>query len=149
MLMPHLKVLENRGLIRIFTRQALAPGTLWREEMQSEISNSVAAILLVTPEYLESDDIREGQLTQLLSRAKDHGTAILPLLVKPSMFSTVPELSRFLPFNPISKTLDEPKTLIEMVRPGEKERFLVSVAKAVQEEVHHRRADSGGDLHVV
>lgn len=143
MLMPNLKVLENQGLIRIFTRKALAPGTLWREEIQSEIANSVAAILLVTPDYLASDDIMEGQLPQLLSRAKDHGTAILPLLVKPSMFSTIPELSRFQPFNPTTKTL------IEMGRPGERERFLVSVAKAVQDEVRHRRTDSGGDLHVV
>jgi hypothetical protein len=75
----------------------------------------------------------EDQLPLLLDRAESEGTAILPLLVRPSLFYTLPHLYRFKAFNPTSKTL------IEMERPGEKERFLVSVAEAVQEVVRYRR----------
>lgn len=141
MLMLQLKVIENQGLIRIFTHEALPPGTLWQQEARIEISNAVAAILLVTPDYLASEDLMENQLPQLLARAHEQsGTAILPLLVRPSMFSSVPHLYRFKPFNPT------PKTLIEMERPGEKERFLVTVAQAVQEEVRRRQAGRGGGI---
>lgn len=138
--MRHLEVLENQGLIRIFTHEALPPGTLWQEVTQFEISNTAAAILLVTPDYLASRALMEDQLPHLLARAKvENRTAILPLLVKPSLFSSIPHLYRFKPFNPT------PKTLIEM-RLGEKERFLVSVAEAVQEEVRRRRMGGSGDL---
>ena len=137
--MRHLKVLENQGLIRIFVREALPPGALWLEITQSEISSAAVAILLVTPDYLESRALMKDQLPLLLDRAKKAGATIMPLLVKPSLFHSLPHLRQFKPFNPTSKTL------IEM-RAGEKEKFLVSVAEAVQEEVRRRHAGSGGDI---
>jgi len=140
MLMRHLEVLENQRMIRIFTHEALPPGALWQEVAQVEMSNAVAAILLVTPDYLASRALAESQLPQLLARAEaEDETAILPLLVKPSLFHSLPHLYRFKAFNPTSKTL------IEM-RAGERERFLVSVAEAVQEEVRRRRAGRAGDV---
>lgn len=140
MLMRHLEVLENQRMIRIFAYEALPPGTLWQEVVRVEISNAVAAILLVSPDYLSSRALAENQLPQLLAQAEaEDGTAILPLLVKPSLFYSLPHLYRFKPFNPT------PKTLIEM-RAGEKERFLVSVAEAVQEEVRRRRTGRAGDV---
>jgi hypothetical protein len=102
MLMPHLKVFENQKLIRIFTHDALRPGTLWLDATKSAIA---AAILLVTPSYLASENLIADQLPQLLARAEQGGTVILPLLVKPSLFERVPELYRFKPFNSTPKTL--------------------------------------------
>jgi TIR domain-containing protein len=140
MLMPHLNLLENQRSIRIFTHEALPPGTLWQEVTQVAISNAAAAILLVTPDYLASRALMKDQLPYLLARAEEKDrTAILPLLVKPSLFHTLPHLYRFKPFN------STPKTLIEM-RPAEKGRFLVAVAEAVLEEVRRRQAGSAGDL---
>ena len=137
--MRHLKVLQNQGLIRIFIREALPPGARWLEITQSEISSAAAAILLVTPDYLESRALMKDQLPLLLDRAKRVGTTIMPLLVKPSLFYSLPHLHQFKPFNPTSKTL------IEM-RAGEKEKFLVSAAEAIQEEVRRRHAGSGADI---
>lgn len=101
--MLQLQVLENRGIVRIFTREALPPGTLWQEETEIEISNTAAAILLVSPDYLASKDLMEDQLPRLLARAQEEdGTAILPLLVRPSLFSDLPYIYRFKPFKPYS-----------------------------------------------
>jgi hypothetical protein len=138
LLIRHLSVLDNQKLIKIFTVQAVPPGRLWEEITQAEISSAAVAILLVTPAYLESRALMEHELPSLLVRAAEDGTTIMPLLVKPSLFYSLPHLYRFKEFNPT------PKTLIEM-RAGEKDRFLVSVAEAVQEEVRRRRA-SGGDI---
>jgi hypothetical protein len=139
MLMRHLKVIENQHLIRIFAHDTLRPGARWQEAARSEIAQAAAAILLVTPDYLASPAIMADEIPRLLARAEEHGAAILPLLVKPSLIGSVPQLYRFKAFNPTDKTL------IEM-RPGEKERFLVSVAEAVQEVVLDRRTGRGGDL---
>lgn len=141
MLMRHLRLLKNQNIIRVFTHAALPVGALWQQEVEIEISNAAAAILLVTPDYLESDDLMENQVPRLLARAEEQGgTLILPLLVAPSLFETLPHLFRFKPFN------DPSKTLVEMARPGEKDRFLVTVAQAVQEAIRHRQAGSAGDM---
>lgn len=141
LLLRHLKVLENNQEIRIFTAQAVPPGALWQEVGESEISSAAVAILLVTPDYLASRALMENELPRLLARAAEAGTSIMPLLVKPSLFFSLPHLYRFKPFNPT------PKTFIEM-RPGEKERFLVSVAEAVREEVRRRHTGGDGDIHL-
>lgn len=136
MLLRHLRVLEHQGL-RIFTREALIPGTRWQEEMNFAISNVAVIILLVTPDYLASEAAPMVHLPQILASAEERGTTILPLLVKPSLFSSYPYLSRFRALNPA------PKTLIEMNRPGERERFLMSVAEEVQKlTIFNRQGDS-------
>lgn len=141
MLLLYLRTLERLGLITIFTHEALPPGTLWHETTQAEISNTAVAILLVTQDYLDSEALMEDELPKLLARAEEEdGTAILPLLVRPSMFAMVPYLYRFKPFNPYRRVQ---KTLVEMERPGEKERFLVTVADAVAELVQRRRGSAG------
>ncbi len=92
MLMRHLRVLENQRLIRTFFHQALPPGALWQEITQQEISGAAVAILLVTPDYLGSRALMEDQLPRLLDSAKKAGTTIMPLLVKPSLFYSLPHL---------------------------------------------------------
>jgi TIR domain len=140
MLMLHLQVLDNEGKINIFIHDALLPGTLWQQETRSHIDRAAAAILLISPEYLVSEDLMEDQLPRLLEQAQERGTAILPLLVRPSMFYHLPKLACFKPFNPASRTL---------VRMGaaEREEFLLSVAEVVEEVIRRRRAgSSGGDV---
>jgi hypothetical protein len=139
MLMLHLQVMANEGRIEIFIHDALLPGTLWQQETRSHIDRAAAAILLISPKYLVSKDLMEDQLPRLLEQAQERGTAILPLLVRPSMFYHLPKLACFKPFNPISRTL---------VRMGaaEREEFLLSVAEMVEEVIRRRQAGSGGDV---
>ena len=88
MLMGQLSMLANRGLIRIFTYEAIVPGALWQEEIQSQLSRAAVVILLVTPDYLESIFLIEDQLPRILADAENSGAVIMPLLVKPSLSIT-------------------------------------------------------------
>jgi hypothetical protein len=139
MLMPHLEVLQNEGRIEIFNHDALPPGALWQQEEQFNIERTAAAILLISPKYLVSKDIMDDQLPRLLEQAQKRGTAILPLLVEPSMFHHLPKLACFKPFNPMSRTLIQMRT-------AELREFLLSVAETVEEVIRRRRAGSGGDV---
>lgn len=134
LLMVHLRVLERQdpGPIQIFTDQGISPGESWWEQIQSEISKAAVVILLVTPDYLASSFLMQGELPQILAHAEDDGAVILPLLVKPSTFDIVPGLSRFQVLNPTHKTLAE-------MRPAERDRFLTSVAETVEQVVRRRR----------
>jgi TIR domain len=139
MLMLHLDVLQDERRIEIFTHDALPPGTLWQQEARFNIERAAAAILLISPKYLVSKDLMEDQLPRLLEQAQKRGTAILPLLVEPSMFYHKSKLACFKPFNPMSRTL---------IRMGAAElrEFLLSVAETVEEVIRRRRAGSGGDV---
>lgn len=133
MLKPHLSLLEKLGSIRTFTHDALRPGSLWMDETRSAILAAAAAVLLVTPDYLDSEIITGNELPQLLVQAKNRGTEILPLLVEPSLFERT-ELFRFTPFN------RTPKTFYEM-KGAERKRFLLSVAKEVDDIVRRNRLE--------
>lgn len=136
MLMTQLKVLVDQGLIQVSTYKDLHTGSNWQEETGKAIERSMAAILLITPDYLVSPAAKKDQLPRLLARAEESGTAILPLLVIPSQFDQIPHLYRFKPFNSPSRTL------VDMRFP-EKQRFLVSVAEAVREMVYRKRGGGG------
>jgi TIR domain len=139
MLMLHFQVLQNEGRIEIFTHDALPPGTLWQQEARFNIERAAAAILLISPKYLVSKDLMEDQLPRLLEQAQKRGTAILPLLVEPSMFYHLPKLACFKPFNPMTRTLIKMTT-------AELREFLLLVAETVEEVIRRRRAGSGGDV---
>jgi hypothetical protein len=138
LLMLHLQVLKNQKKIDIFTHDALPPGALWQQETRFMIERAAAAILLISPKYLVSPDLMEEQLPRLLEQAQERGTAILPLLVEPSMLRHHPHLACFKPFNPMSRPLSR------MTVP-ERQEFLLKVAETVEEVIRRRRAD-GGDI---
>ncbi len=77
-------------------------------------------------QHLVSRDLMEDQLPRLLEQAQERGTAILPLLVEPSMFFHLPQLACFKPFNPVSRTLIQMRT-------AELREFLLSVAEMVED----------------
>jgi hypothetical protein len=70
LLKPHLDGYVNLGRIRVFTHDALRTGMRWKVETQSAISEAVAAILLVTENYLASEGIMGEQFPRLLKEAE-------------------------------------------------------------------------------
>jgi hypothetical protein len=70
---------------------------------------------------LASDFIAKNELPALLDAAEDNGTLILPVILVPSMFLEIPELSRY-------QAVNNPATA------------LVNIAKERQEKVLHETA---------
>lgn len=136
-LLRHLRILERQQVIEIFNHDVLPPGALWRQETTSRIERAAAAILFISPTYLDSPELMEDQLPRLLEQAQARGAAILPLLLEPSMFFRLPHLACFKPFNPGNRTI---------IRMGAAERkeFLLGVAEDIDEII--RRQLSGGDI---
>jgi hypothetical protein len=100
----HLKPLERRGVIALWDDTKIKPGTHWREEIQSALESAKVAVLLVSADFLASDFIATNELPPLLNAAKERGTLILALIVRPCRFEKT-ELARFQAVNPPSKPL--------------------------------------------
>ncbi|MBF9128330.1 HEAT repeat domain-containing protein [Plantactinospora sp. S1510] len=101
----HLKPLVRRGLVDVWADTRISAGEMWRDELDAAMGRARAAILLVTADFFASAFVDEVELPTMLRAAREDGCRILPLIVKPSLFTSLPEVAGFQAFNPPSKPL--------------------------------------------
>lgn len=106
-LLVHLRPLERQGLISLWADTRLSAGERWRTEIESAVSRARVAVLLVSPDFLDSEFILTQELPQLLARAAQEGTVILPIIVRPCRFAREPQLTQFQAVNDPSSPLSE------------------------------------------
>jgi hypothetical protein len=101
----HLDGLAGRGRIDYWCDKEIATGHSWRYEIQAALERAAVGVLLITPKFLESPFIRDVEIRRLLERASSDGCEIWALIVKPSVYTEVPELASFQAFNEPSAPL--------------------------------------------
>jgi hypothetical protein len=85
--------IRNRD-VTIWDDTHIPPGSIWREEIDKALACAVVAVLLVTPEFLESSFIGEHELPTVLAAAKEQGLRILWIPIKASAYQTT-ELEKY------------------------------------------------------
>ncbi len=126
-LQVHLKPLERAGLIEwwAYTRDLLA-GQVWEDEIKKALAAAHIGVLLVSADFVASDFIAKNELPPLLAAAQDRGLTILSLIVGPSRFKRMPELSRFQAVN------DPDRPLIGLSK-AEQETELLKLANRIED----------------
>jgi hypothetical protein len=104
-LLVHLHPLVREGCIRVFSDRSIATGADWRNEIQAALDAANIAILIISADFLASDFIMNQELPQLLAGAASRGTTIMPIIVAPSLYKSIPSLSQFQAANPPSRPL--------------------------------------------
>ena len=94
----HLAYYVQREAIDFWDNTRILPGAKWQEEMNTELQLARVAILLVSADFLASDSITQHELPSLLSSAKQKGTKILCVILRPCAFEDS-DLAQFLPVN--------------------------------------------------
>ncbi len=95
----HLKPLKETFQTEIWSDKQLQPGTNWRSEIQAAIASSQICIALISADFLASDFITQDELPPLLHGATTGGKKVLFLIVGPSLFEKLDNLSVFQAFN--------------------------------------------------
>jgi TIR domain len=104
-LLTHLRLLERRKRLDIWSDQRIEIGDDWLREIGAALDRARFALLLISADFLASDFIQEVELPTLLARAHKGGCTVLPILARPSAFEQIAELSRFKYANPDRTTL--------------------------------------------
>jgi hypothetical protein len=125
-LQVHLKPLEREGLLEAWDDTKLSAGDQWRPGIQEALSRAGAAVLLVTADFLASDFIVTNELPQLLVKARDEGTRIIPVVLKPCRFQRDETLKNF-------QSINDPSTPMVMLSEGEQERIYDKISLLVEQ----------------
>jgi TIR domain len=104
-LLIHLAVLERQGVADVLDVNTLQAGSDWAKQIEKSIHQSDIAVLLVSPSFLASDFVVSKELPALLERRHKEGLPIVPILVRPSMWSAVPTFAELQFANDPSKPL--------------------------------------------
>ena len=89
-----LGVLVQQGLVDTWDDRRIAVGDEWRPEIEAAMASAKAAVLLVSADFLTSDFILKSEVPTLLEQRDQEGLRIIPLIVRPCAWQTVPWLAR-------------------------------------------------------
>jgi hypothetical protein len=125
-LQTHLKPLEREGRVDLWSDTRIRPGADWRSEILSALDRATIAVLLVSADFLASDFIANNELPRMLASAQSDGLTVLPVIIGPSQFDRIPELSRF-------QAVNSPDRPLVGLRSVEREEIWNQVAKLISE----------------
>lgn len=124
-LLVHLRPLERKGRLELWSDRQIRAGDEWREEIKKAIQSCQAAVLLISADFMASDFIYNDELTPLLEAGKKRGVRIIPILVSSSYYEDS-TLSKF-------QAVNDPSEPLDILNKGQQEASLVKVYRAVRD----------------
>jgi hypothetical protein len=91
-LRPHLGVLEQQDRITIWDDRQIDPGGKWFTEIKQVMDRAAVAVCLISANYLASDFCVKEEIPYLLERRERDGMVLIPILLRPCPWKTVPWL---------------------------------------------------------
>jgi hypothetical protein len=85
-LLTHLEPYLRSGSVEGWCDRDIVSGSKWFDELQTALSKTSVAILLVSPDFLASDFIHDHELTPLLKEAESGGVKILWVQIRASAY---------------------------------------------------------------
>lgn len=121
--------------LAIWDDTSVLPGSMRQQEMEQALRSARAAILLISTDFIASDDIAESVLPQIVTASRQKNITILSVILRPCEFEKIDELAQFQPVNP-------PSSPLANMKPSERENIWIKVAQQVREIIRGRAETS-------
>jgi len=82
-LKAHLRSLQRMGLIDIWHDRDISAGTKWEEEIDKHLNEANIILLLVSPDFMNSDYCYGNEMQQALERDKRGEASVIPIILRP------------------------------------------------------------------
>ena len=100
-------------------------GQRWREEIQQALARAKVAVLMVSPDFLDSDFIYQHELPPLLDAAEKEGLTIIWIPVRHSLYEET-EIKQY-------QAAHDPGKPLVGLNPAEQEEALVKICKQIKD----------------
>jgi len=118
-----LKPLIRNGQLQLWSDRRIEAGSKWRAEIEAALASAQTALLLVSPNFLNSDFIAKDELPPLLAAAKSRGVRILWIAVSGSLYRASP-LAEF-------QALNDPRQPLDLLTEGALNMALVGIGEKI------------------
>lgn len=123
----HLKVLNYQNIdFDFWDDTRIKAGQKWKEEIEKALDKSIAAILIISTDFLASDFVQKKEIPQLLNSAHEKGTKLISLIVKPCRFKNQIGLNDL-------QAINDPDNSLINLSEGEQEEILVKLTDRIEE----------------
>jgi hypothetical protein len=123
----HLKPYIRNGSITPWSDQQIRPGSKWEPVINATLTNTRVAVLLVSPDFFNSDFIHENELGPLLKRAEEGGAKILWIPIRHSAYKQTP-LKNY-------QALGNPDKPLAAIPRAKRDKVWVDICEKIQKEV--------------
>ena len=103
-LKTHLKPLERQGLIEIWYDREINAGTEWEQEISQHLNEAQIILLLVSPDFMNSEYCNGTELKRALERHKRGEALVVPVIGRPAYWQGTLGQLQALPKDAISIT---------------------------------------------
>ena len=94
-LAKHLSALEDEGLIAVWHDRKITGGRAWAVAIDDALRSADIVLLLISPDFLDSDYCNDVELTEAIRRHDAAQTRVVPVILRSCDW----EHSRFARFN--------------------------------------------------
>lgn len=88
----HLKVLVEEGRLSLWVDTQIEAGEDWLPAIEQAMASCRVALLLVSADYLSSPFILKNEIPKLMKRRSAEGVRVVPLILRPCPWKSVPWL---------------------------------------------------------
>ncbi|MBV9689061.1 MAG: TIR domain-containing protein [Ktedonobacteraceae bacterium] len=81
-LKSHLRPLQRQGLIDVWHDRDISAGTEWEREISQHLNNAQIVLLLVSPDFMDSDYCYGVEMKRALERHERGATRVIPIILR-------------------------------------------------------------------
>jgi TIR domain len=82
-LKSHLRPLQREGLIDVWYDREISAGTEWEQEIKQHLNNAQIILLLVSPDFMNSDYCYSVEMKRALERHNRKEAKVIPIILRP------------------------------------------------------------------
>lgn len=89
-LRKQLSILKRLGVVEEWYDRDITAGTDWRGEIDDHLNSAQLVLLLVSPDFIDSDYCYDKETTRAMERHEDGKTRVIPVILRPCMWDKAP-----------------------------------------------------------
>ena len=128
--------MQRRGIIDAWQDRRIEAGDEWYQAIQEAMTECDLALLLVSKNFLSSRFIQDEEIPRFLQRRKKEGMRVIPIIIRPCMWSSEPVLKD------LQALPQDGKAVIAFPEEtGERDQVWTEIAKVIESQAQALQSD--------